>query len=86
MKSIKVLAEEYAHCYAFVNDETMPRKQAELYAAIDELEKQHQVEVSKEVAKLLEMIKSDLLASKIRDTDLMINYYFDWISELYEGE
>jgi len=37
---IKMLAGEYAHCYAFVGDDTMPRKQKELYDAIDEQQKQ----------------------------------------------
>ena len=38
-KDVKRLANEYAHCYAFVGDDTIPLKQAELFAAIDELEK-----------------------------------------------
>ena len=37
---VKRLAEEYAHCYSFVGDETMPLKRAELYDAIDELGKE----------------------------------------------
>ena len=35
-EKIKRLADEYAHCYAFVGDDTMPIKRAELHAAIDE--------------------------------------------------
>jgi hypothetical protein len=34
-EQIKRLADEYAHCYAFVGDDTMPLKRAELHAAID---------------------------------------------------
>lgn len=30
------LATDYAHCYAFVGDDTMPRRQAELRAAIEQ--------------------------------------------------
>jgi len=36
-QELKRLADEYAHCYAFVADETMPLKRAELHAAIDRL-------------------------------------------------
>lgn len=36
-EEIKRLADEYAHCYSFVEDDTMPRKRAELHAAIDAL-------------------------------------------------
>ena len=32
---VKRLADDYAHCYSFVGDDTMPRRKAELYAAID---------------------------------------------------
>lgn len=34
---VKRLADDYAHCYSFVGDDTMPRRKAELYAAIDAL-------------------------------------------------
>lgn len=37
-EEIKRLADEYAHCYSFVDDDTMPLKRAELHAAIDKLE------------------------------------------------
>lgn len=39
-EKIKVLAGEYAHCYSFVGDDTMPRKQKQLYDAIDEAQQQ----------------------------------------------
>lgn len=39
-KPIKELVGEYAHCYAFVGDNTMPRKQKELYDAIDKLQQE----------------------------------------------
>ena len=34
---LKELAENYAHCYSFVGDDTMPVAQAKLMDAIDEL-------------------------------------------------
>lgn len=37
MSDIKKLANEYAHCYSFVDDDTMLIKRAELYNAIDQL-------------------------------------------------
>jgi len=36
-EQIKRLADEYAHCYSFVGDDTMPRRKAELQAAIDSI-------------------------------------------------
>jgi len=54
---IKKLANEYAHCYAFVADDTMPVKQAELYDAIDAIEAEHQkalIQQDQESTKVLE--------------------------------
>ena len=39
LDEIKELADNYAHCYSFVGDDTMPIAQKKLYDAIDALKK-----------------------------------------------
>jgi len=61
---IKRLAGEYAHCYAFVGDDTMPRKQKELHAAIDALsaERDALAAMVEKLREALNMTKAELCA------------------------
>ena len=62
-EEIKRLADEYAHCYSFVDDDTMPLKRAELHAAIDKLEHDSK---NHECASHLLMAAVDELEKKLR--------------------
>ncbi len=62
-EDIMKLADEYAHCYAFVGDDTMPLKRAELQEAVSKLihdSKNH------ECASTLLMYAVDELEAKLR--------------------
>ena len=72
IEKIKQLAEDYAHVYAFVGDDTMPIKRDELYAAIDQLEAKHKAELAQAVKEAKDTqlrILSDMFAESSTKVD-----------------
>jgi hypothetical protein len=88
-EKLKIAAGEYAHCYSFVGDDTMPRKHKELHSIIDEageLEKQlleanaQNMKLCKELSEFVNASTALHDADVIRHALTMCSYF----SEGYE--
>lgn len=80
---VKDLAGDYAHCYAFVKDETMPLKHAELHKAIDAMQSALDDAVAKLAARDAEVERFRLDRSwsdgKLNDSEIP-----NWLVEVSE--